>query len=303
MTPKLEEHHSLIMAKTQVRAGVLSDAAGNTNANTSNRLSLKLTSKRRTVRVFTNATDTTSSYIWVWIRTEVPVWPNLSETDVHVQHAQMSNFRHINSTTYSFRLFRSSSQYDTHPYIVNLNSHTWRSKFDEQFEAVTPFSWYPDSDSPVLNLHTPSLELPIRNTNIPIELYVVCLKLLDRNFNRNPSKHTSGISITHIATLAIKFRHRLTRHAREHRYSTSRLESFEMIQDEAEIVSSFVSSDVDTLKDCVDMFGNGMDGVAVASPKQECKRLGEEIPSIDLSSTSISNRDCADAAYVLCWSF
>ena len=76
-----------------------------------------------------------------------------------------------------------------------------------------------------------------------------------------------------------------------------------MIQDEAEIVSSFVSSDVDTLKDCVDMFGNGMDGVAVASPKQECKRLGEEIPSIDLSSTSISNRDCADAAYVLCWSF
>ena len=71
-----------------------------------------------------------------------------------------------------------------------------------------------------------------------------------------------------------------------------------MVRDEEEIVSSFESSDVDTLKDCVDMFGNGMDGVAVASPEQECKRVGEVVmPSIDLSSTSISNRDCADAAY------
>ena len=133
--------------------------------------------------------------------------------------------------------------------VVNPNSHTWRSEFNEQFEAVT-FSWYPDSDSPVLNLNTPSLELPIRNTNIPIELY-----------------------------------------------STSRLQSFEMVRDEEEIVSSFESSDVDTLKDCVDMFGNGMDGVAVVSPEQECKRVGEVMPSIDLGSTSISNRDCADAAY------
>ena len=244
------------MAKTQVRAGVLSDAAGNTNANTSNRLSLKLTSKRRTVRVFTNATDTTSSYIWVWIRTEVPVWPNLSETDVHVQHAQISNFRHINSTTYSFRLFRSSSQYDTHPYIVNLNSHTWRSKFNEPFEEVT-FTWYPDSDSPVLSLNTRSLELPIRNTNIPIELY-----------------------------------------------STSRLENFEMSSTLASYFTTFglfESSHVDVLNDCVNMFGNGMDGVAVASPKLECKHLDEDVPSIDLSSTSISNRSCADAAYVLCF--
>ena len=135
--------------------------------------------------------------------------------------------------------------------VVNPNSHTWRSEFNEQFEAVT-FSWYPDSDSPVLNLNTPSLELPIRNTNIPIELY-----------------------------------------------STSRLQSFEMVRDEEEIVSSFESSDVDTRKDCVDMFGNGMDGVAVVSPEQECKRVGEVMPSIDLGSTSISNRDCADAAYVL----
>ena len=97
---------------------MLSDAAGNTNANTSNRLSFKLTSKRRTVHMFTNATDATSSSISVWIRTEVPVWPNLSESDIHVQHAEISNFRQVNSTTYSFRLLLLLRPSSSQQYVV-----------------------------------------------------------------------------------------------------------------------------------------------------------------------------------------
>ena len=217
-----------------INVGIFTDAAGNTNANASN-MTFKLTSKRRTVHISTNVTDATSSYIPVWIRTEVPVWPDISESDIHVLHARMSKFRRINSTTYSF-LLQPPLKYSNHsgmvctgrnelgrnepvslvwceeqcnlksdcvsfeyyeaarrcqlstscteehmveftgwllyiklstvqpaskPLTVNLNSHRWRSHYNERFEAMT-FSWYPDTDSPVLNLHTPSLEIPVR---------------------------------------------------------------------------------------------------------------------------------------------
>ena len=95
-----------------INVGIFTDAAGNTNANASN-MTFKLTSKRRTVHISTNVTDATSSYIPVWIRTEVPVWPDISESDIDVLHARMSKFRRINSTTYSF-LLQPPSKYSNH---------------------------------------------------------------------------------------------------------------------------------------------------------------------------------------------
>lgn len=154
-------HTDEVNMSVSINVGIFTDAAGNTNANASN-MTFKLTSKRRTVHISTNVTDATSSYIPVWIRTEVPVWPDISESDIHVLHARMSKFRRINSTTYSFLLQPPSTvQPASKPLTVNLNSHRWRSHYNERFEAMT-FSWYPDTDSPVLNLHTPSLEIPVR---------------------------------------------------------------------------------------------------------------------------------------------
>ena len=47
----------------------------------------------------------------------------------------------------------------------------------------------------------------------------------------------------------------------------------------------------------MNVFGNGMDGVGRATSKQTCEHPNKEDSSLDLSTMSISNRNCADAPY------